>query len=111
VGDDSGRCGYVDRTGAFAIPPRFRECHPFSGDLARVDLAKDEGAAPRVAFIDRTGVARIVGQELRPPFDTAEDFVNGLAAVGQGGEPYLAGNGVNLGYIDRTGAYVWPPTR
>lgn len=111
VGDDSGRCGYVDRTGAFAIPPRFGACHPFSGGLARVDLAKDEGEAPQVAFVDRTGTPKIVGRDLRPPFDTAEDFVNGLAAVGQGGEPFLAGNGVNLGYVDRTGAYVWTPTR
>jgi WG repeat protein len=109
--EDAGRCGYVDRSGAFAIPPRFEACHRFSDGLARVLLAGAEGEASGVAFIDRSGRPVIVGADLRPPFDAAEDFVNGLAAVGQGGEPYLAGAGVSLGYVDRTGAYVWPPTR
>ena len=28
---DSGRCGYVDRTGKLAVPARFASCGPFSG--------------------------------------------------------------------------------
>lgn len=109
--DGSGLCGYVDRTGSFVIPPRFGDCHAFADGLARVDLARGEGDAPRVAFVDRTGRTVIDGRALSPPFDSAEDFANGLAAVGRGGEPYLAGNGVLLGYVDPSGAYVWMPTR
>jgi hypothetical protein len=109
---DRLKCGYVDRTGAFAIPPRFRDCGPFAEGLARVDLAETEGAAERVAFIDRTGKAVVLGTEADPPFDSAEDFEDGLAAVGSGGMPWLAGNGVvALGYVDPTGRYVWKPTR
>jgi hypothetical protein len=108
---DRGRCGFIDRKGEFAIPPRFRECAPFSGGLARVDLAEAEGAAERVAFVDRTGKPVVVGPEADPPFDSAQDFEDGLAAVGAGGAPWLAGPGVTLGYIDTSGRYVWKPTR
>jgi hypothetical protein len=102
-------CGYVDRTGAFAIPPRFRSCRPFSEGLAAVDLAAGEDAAERVAFIDRTGRVAFAGADATPPFDAADDFSAGLAAVACGGEPAVPGNGVTLGYVDRTGRYVWKP--
>lgn len=102
-------CGYLDRTGAFAIPPRFRSCGPFSGGLARVDLATGPLERGRIAFVDRAGAVVIEGARAEPPFDSAEDFADGLAAVGVGGEPSLAGDGVLLGYVDRTGAYVWKP--
>ena len=111
---DRLRCGYIDRTGAFAVPERFRECRPFAAGLARVDLG-GESDAPRVGFIDRAGKVVIVGREAEPPFDTALDFVNGLAAVGQGGAVATVGpeapTGPRLGYVDRTGRYVWKPTR
>ena len=111
---DRVKCGYIDRTGGFAIGERFRECRPFAEGLARVDLG-GESDAPRVGFIDRTGKVVIAGPEADPPFDTALDFVNGLAAVGQGGAVATAGpeapTGPRLGYVDRTGRYVWKPTR
>jgi hypothetical protein len=50
------------------------------------------------------------GASATPPFLNAEDFVNGLAAVGAGGDPRLVGNGPLLGYVDVDGRYVWPPT-
>jgi hypothetical protein len=108
-------CGYIDRTGAFAIPARFRECWPFSGGLARVDLATTESDRAQVAFIDRAGNAVIVGARAAPPFDGASDFVDGLAAVSQGGPPFLVSPLVPtsplLGYVDEGGRYVWKPTR
>jgi len=112
--EDRVKCGYIDRTGAFVIGERFRECRPFSEGLARVDLA-GESDAPKVAFIDRTGKVVITGGEVDPPFDTALDFANGLAAVAQGGSVSTVGpeapTGPRLGYVDRTGRYVWKPTR
>jgi len=109
---EGGRCGYIDPTGKLAIPARFRECNPFSAEgLARVDLAADAFDGDRVAFIDRAGKPVVIGPEASPPFDSAEDFENGLAAVGAGGAPYLAGGGTWLGYIDTAGRYVWKPSR
>ena len=102
-------CGYVDRAGAFAIPPRFRACRPFSGGLARVDLATGPDQAEAVAFVDRSGRVVVEGARAEPPFRDAEDFDGGLAAVGVGGSLQLAGQGVQLGYIDTTGRYVWAP--
>jgi tetratricopeptide (TPR) repeat protein len=108
-------CGYVDRTGAFAIPARFRECAPFSSGLARVDLAATESDRAQVAFIDHAGNPVIVGARADPPFDDAADFVDGLAAVSQGGPPFLVAPHVpgspRLGYVDERGRYVWIPTR
>jgi hypothetical protein len=105
-------CGYIDRTGAFAIPAAYRECAPFVDGLARVDLAQSRTDAGRIAFIDRTGKAVIVGAELRPSFDAAEDFRDGLAAVAVGGAPHAAGpGGPRLGYVDTAGRWIWKPTR
>jgi len=102
-------CGYIDRSGAFAIAPRFRACRPFSDGLARVDLAADAEQAEAVAFIDRTGRVVVEGGRAEPPFRDALDFEGGLAAVGVGGSPQMAGQGVQLGYIDTAGRYVWVP--
>jgi hypothetical protein len=109
--DDGGLCGYVDRRGEFAIPPRFRSCAAFSGGLARVDLARADGDREHWAFVDRTGRVVIDGWGIRPPFDSASDFREGAAAVGVGGEPFLAGTGPLLGYVDSAGRWIWPPTR
>ncbi|HET8725240.1 MAG TPA: WG repeat-containing protein [Anaeromyxobacteraceae bacterium] len=108
---EGGRCGYVDRTGRMAIPARFRACHPFSDDRARVDLAADVFDGERVAFIDRSGAAVVVGAEASPPFDSAEDFDRGLAAVGAGGAPFLPGGPASVGWVDASGRYVWKPSR
>ncbi len=109
---EGGRCGYVDGSGKLVIPASFRTCQPFSGGLARVDLAADAFDGDRVAFVDRAGKVVVIGPEASPPFDSADDFEDGLAAVGAGGAPHLAGSGgASLGYIDATGRYVWKPSR
>jgi hypothetical protein len=108
--DASGLCGYVRRDGTFAIEPRFRSCSPFSGGLARVDLAREESEPERIAFVDPAGKPVVVGSAATPPFDSAADFAGGLAAVGSGGEPFLAApGGPRLGYVDASGRYVWTP--
>jgi hypothetical protein len=108
---DGGRCGYLDRTGTLAIPPRFASCAPFSGGLARVDLSERPSDGERVAFVDREGAIVIRGDSSQPPFLSASDFADGLAAVADGPVD-LAGDGqVRLGYVDRTGKFVWPLQR
>lgn len=107
--DESGRCGYLDPSGAFALPPRWRACGPFSGGRARVDLATADEEAERIAFVDRAGRVVVEGARASPPFDAADDFRDGLAAVGAGGDPAHAGSGVRLGYVDASGRWIWKP--
>lgn len=109
--EPGGLCGYVGRDGAWRIPPRFRSCASFAGGRARVDLARSESDRERWAFLDPGGKVAIDGETLRPGFDSAEDFKDGLAAVGSGGQPGLAGTGPLLGYVDPSGRWIWPPTR
>jgi hypothetical protein len=107
---EGGRCGYIDKSGRLAIAARFRACHRFSEGLARVDLAEDPTDSEQVAFIDREGRPVVIGAQATPHFDYAEDFEKGLAAVGTGGPPHMAGSGTLLGYVNRAGRYVWKPT-
>jgi hypothetical protein len=107
----SGRCGYVDRAGKLVIPARFASCGRFSGGLARVDLSERSYDGERVAFVDRDGDVKIQGDASKPPFRSASDFADGLAAVADGPLD-LAGEGqVRLGYVDGSGKFVWPLQR
>ena len=108
---DTGRCGYVDRTGTLVIAARFASCRPFSDGLALVDLSEQPIDSERLAFVGRDGKVAIPGDSSQPPFRSASDFVNGLAAVGDGPLD-LAGQGqVRLGYVDVSGRFVWPLER
>ncbi len=82
------RWGYIDRTGAFAIPAQFDQASFFSDGVAPV---KSGG---KYKFIDRTGKTAI-----RARYDDADPFSDGLAAVGINGK---------YGYINRTGRVVIP---
>jgi hypothetical protein len=112
---DRGSCTYIDRKGNPAFAATFRDCGPFANGRARVDLARSETDRSRVAFIDRTGTPVIFGERASPPFDSALDFRNGLAAVAVGGPVQMAvpeaANGPLLGYVDPSGRYVWKPSR
>ncbi|HET8540318.1 MAG TPA: WG repeat-containing protein [Anaeromyxobacter sp.] len=101
-------CGYLDREGKIVIPTRLRACGPFSSGLARVDLsaANEDAKKQKLAFVDRAGRVVIDGAAAKPPFEEAEDFADGLAAVHASG----ASGASRLGYVDTTGRYVWPPT-
>jgi hypothetical protein len=64
------RWGYIDRSGAVVIEPRFGEAHAFEGGLARVAVAG------RYGYIDPSGAVVI-----EPRFLQAFDFSAGRARV------------------------------
>lgn len=84
--------GFIDTTGKMVIEPLFYEVRPFSSNLAAVRLNKSSGWG----FINRIG--KIV---ITPQFDTTYKFLDGIAQVEKNGK---------IGYIDKTGRYIWKPT-
>lgn len=82
--------GYIDKTGAFAIPLQFEYelALGFSEGLACVCTPKDE----KPFFIDETGKIALI-----PEFSTGSSFFEGLAAVHNAGKS---------GFIDKTGRVV-----
>lgn len=89
VKTDDGRFGFVDRSGALAIPAGFDFALPFSEGLAPVVVGD------KVGYADRRGVTVI-----DPQFDAGDSFSEGLAAVALTG---------TVGYIDHTGKFVIEP--
>jgi hypothetical protein len=128
VVSDSKGYGYIDKSGAYAFPARFRLAWSFSEGLARVQTGyrkmsyinpKGEvvfsvsGAVWADPFSD--GLANVEmrsasGQKIcgyidhtgafviKPQFQAAGPFVNGLALAALNGEE---------GYIDKSGTFVW----
>lgn len=96
-----GRNGYIDRTGKTVAAPQYADAGDFSGGLAPVLLGRKWG------YIDKSGRVAI-----EPRFDRAAEFVGDLALVSVGwADADVPQNGVMNGYIDRTGNYVWKPSR
>ena len=95
--------GYIDKTGKFVIEPQFLGAGPFSEGLAAVGNDFLRATRPREGeptaasgFIDKQG--KMV---FSLPFDTATRFVNGISQVRVDDK---------LGYIDKTGKYIWQPS-
>jgi hypothetical protein len=88
--------GYIDRTGQFAIEPRFADADTFSGGFARILLNGKWG------LIDKTG--EILFQT---EFFLMREFQGGLAQVFDGEDLPSA----KTGYIDRAGKIVWQPSK
>ncbi|MCM3869783.1 MAG: WG repeat-containing protein [Pyrinomonadaceae bacterium] len=84
---------YIDRTGHQAIKGTFFFAGSFSEGLAAV--ARDNYI--KTGYIDRAGTMIIKAQ-----FDRAGRFRGGIARV-------LVGN--KWGYIDKTGNYIWEPSK
>ncbi len=89
------KMGYVDKSGQIVIKATFDMVKGFSGGLAPVRL--HSASQLQWGYIDKAG--RIV---INLQFDDAYPFANGLAFVGLGDR---------TGYIDKTGSYVWNPTK
>ena len=83
--------GFIDRSGKTVIPAQFDLTYGLSEGLAAVQIGKKWG------YIDTTGTIAIEPQE----FWNVKPFHNGLAEV------QTKDKGV--GYIDRSGRYVWGP--
>jgi len=92
-------CGYIDHSGKFVIPPRYKFCGDFSEGLAWVDV-KDLPKDRATGYIDKSGKMVIP-----PTFSLGTEFSQGRAAVALQRQRELIG-----GYIDRTGAWVVPAT-
>lgn len=96
--DDQGTWGYVDKAGQLIFKTQTSHlAYPFSEGLARLLVNHDFG------FIDRTG--KIV---IKPDFDYAEDFSEGLAAVRVTVDQGTWSDNL-WGYIDKSGQFVIPP--
>jgi hypothetical protein len=87
--------GYVDKTGKLIIEPRFYDASIFS-DVGLASVRTERTG--KWGAIDRSG--KVV---MQPQFDEPVIFVRGygLARVKIGDK---------LGYIDKTGKYIWKPT-
>ncbi len=100
---DNGKCGaslgYIDKTGAVVIPPgEYSMAGAFKEGMARIQKS---GYPNKYGFIDKTGKTVI-----KPEFEHAQDFSEGLAGVGVGGQ---WGVGAKWGFIDKTGAMIVKP--
>jgi hypothetical protein len=94
----SALSGYINHSGKFVIAPHFTIAYTFdTAGTAIVSIGSGEDE--RQGMIDTNG--RFV---VNPRFYLIEPFDNGLAGVQE-----VKDGGT--GYIDRTGAYVWRPSK
>jgi WG containing repeat len=91
------KCGFIDYAGNMALPTLYEYADPFYEGLAGVRINGKWG------FIDKAG--KIV---IKPQWGAVGFFRGGVASVLLG--KYEDPKGKN-GYIDRTGRYIWQPTR
>lgn len=89
-----GAMGFVDRSGKWAIAPKYPRVFPFRDGLARFFDAK-----LKHGFIRTDGTVAFT-------CDTAFDFKEGMAIVREGGKE--DGSERKLGYVDQTGRVVIP---
>lgn len=121
--------GYIDKTGKFVIQPRFRTAYEFSNGRARVSTGENYGYIDKrgayilaekydisstdfaeglaaICVLDSCGYMDVNGKwVIMPIFRYASGFRNGLASVQM---PNHIGY---EGYIDRTGKFIWKPSR
>lgn len=97
----NGKWGYINRTGQIVVPTQFAHAGMFKEGLAPVAIKN--GRRRIYGFIDHTGRFSI-----QPQYDLASEFNNGLAAVSAMNS---RGEFDKHGYIDKSGKYIWKPTR
>lgn len=88
-----GRYGYIDKTGRFAISPRFSFARPLKGNRAIITLSQAPGI---YGAIDTTGK-----QVLPCKFKQLGDFSDGLAMA--------TIDGIRFGYVDSSGDIAIQP--
>jgi hypothetical protein len=104
-----GRYGFMDKMGRLVIDPRYELVGPFSEGLAAARLAGNWG------FIDRRGDVVIPARFADTAAGAPGPFRSGLARVysripDERPPNASAMAGLQFGYINAKGHYVWPPT-
>jgi hypothetical protein len=89
--------GFVNRQANIVIAPQFEIAGFFSEGLAPVEIDKGQNYRGSWGYINRQGKLVIKSQ-----FDWAWEFSEGRALVAVGHQ---------VGYIDRTGRYIWKPSK
>jgi hypothetical protein len=89
--------GYIDKSGRIVIRPQFYLADSLSEGMAAVEVQDRQGRVI-CGYIDTTGRMAI-----SPRFHEAYEFSGGIARV----KPTVD----RIGYIDKTGKYVWRPSR
>lgn len=94
---NTGKLGYIDKTGAWKIPPTFSDGREFSQGRAAVEVeSKDETGWP----VRRWGVINRQGEMIAPAkYDTVWSYKEGFVNVRQGGK---------WGYLDLAGNLAIP---
>jgi WG containing repeat len=97
-----GRFTYIDRTGKEIRQPFYAEhVSNFSEGLAAVRPGKAVGGcSERIGYLNTKGEWSI-----KPQFDDADDFSEGLAAVNRGAKCHMGGK---WGYVDKEGDVALP---
>lgn len=96
-----GKWGYVDKSGKIVISPQFVYAGQFKSGLAAVALKKFDKRI--YGFIKKDGQFAIL-----PQYDSVHEFKNDLAAIFFRDS---SGETSKWGYINKTGRYVWQPTK
>lgn len=74
-----------------------------SSDLFQIKLNGKYGFIDKIQIGKKYGFVNKKGKIIvKPKFDYANSFTNGLARVG---------TKEGIGYIDKTGKYIWQPTK
>ncbi len=98
MGDrQTGKWGYVDKSGKMVVTPQFDAASAFNMERAAVRIG--DAKTGKWGYIDRSGKIIIDRQ-----FDRADDFSEGLAAIKIGD-----GNAGKWGYIDKSGKMAVDP--
>ncbi len=97
-----GQVTYIDRSGREMRPPFSAEqVSNFSEGLVAVRPGKiNGGCSQKVGYLNTKG-----DWSIKPQFDDAHDFSEGLAAVNEGGKCHMGGK---WGYIDKDGQVAIP---
>jgi hypothetical protein len=86
------KVGYISKSGRMVIEPQFVSGFDFSEGLA--DVLTFDGWH---GYVDKTG--RMV---IKPQFELGQPFQGGLALVVDDGK---------IGYINKSGSFVWTPSK
>jgi hypothetical protein len=91
--------GCIDKTGKLVVEPKYDFVGPCSEGMMHIVVAGPSTGSGQAkhGYMDKTGRVAV-----EPRFDVGWEFSRGLARVKTDGKE---------GYIDKTGAFVWQPSK